>query len=77
MINTRWIALAAIVLPALAGIGRAQQPVQEQLKKQRDEKLALPVFKKAGWTFDYEKARAEAKTTGKPIFAYFTRSYAH
>ena len=79
MINTRWIALAAIVLPALAGLGRAgaQQPTQEQLKKQRDEKLALPVFKKAGWIFDYDQARAEAKKTGKPIFAYFSRSYAH
>ncbi len=38
--------------------------------------MALEVFQKANWIFDYEAARAEAKKSGKPIFAYFTRSYA-
>jgi hypothetical protein len=50
---------------------------QEQFKQQRTEKMAKEVFTKAAWTFDYDKARAEAKKSGKPIFAYFTRSYAH
>jgi hypothetical protein len=92
MLTNRWL-LAAVALPALAGMALAQtppkpaaprpaasqpkQPSQEELVKLRDEKLALPVFKKANWTFDYDAARAEAKKSGKPIFTYFSRSYAH
>ena len=56
---------------------QGEQPSQEQLKKQRAEKMGKPVFTKASWTFDYDKARAEAKSSNKSIFAYFTRSYAH
>lgn len=55
----------------------AQNKSQEQLIELRKEKLAKEVFHKAPWQFDYDAARAEAKKTGKPIFAYFTRSYAH
>lgn len=92
MLIHRWL-LAAVALPALAGMALAQtpakpaapksgasqpkQPSQEELVKLRDEKLALPVFKKANWTFDYDAARAEAKKSGKLIFTYFSRSYAH
>jgi len=70
-------------LPIQPGGGPVQQggaqkaPSQQDLIKLRDEKMALPVFKKAGWTFDYDKARAEAKKSGKLIFTYFSRSYAH
>ena len=91
MLTHRWL-LAAVALPALAGMALAQtpakpiakpaasqpkQPTQEELIKMRDEKLALPVFQKAHWTFDYDAARAEAKKSGKLIFTYFSRSYAH
>jgi hypothetical protein len=72
--------LRMTAIAALAGLCAAQapqEPTQEQLKQQRSEKMAKEVFKKADWTFDYDKARAEAKETGKSIFAYFTRSYAH
>lgn len=88
MFSNRWASVAAAVLPCiLAGSVAAQdatppkaapaQKSQEELCKLRDEKLALEVFKKAPWTFDYDAARAEAKKTGKPIFTYFSRSYAH
>lgn len=42
----------------------------------RDKKLQEPFLAKASWITDYDKAREESKKTGKPIFAYFTRSYA-
>lgn len=64
---------AARLMPAPQG----QKKSQEELIKLRDEKMALEVFKKAPWTFDYDAARAESKKTGKPIFTYFSRSYAH
>ena len=50
-------------------------PTQEQLKKQRDEKLGKAWVKKFPWLTDYAKAKEEAKKSGKPIFAYFSRSY--
>ncbi len=81
-----WKAVAATVLPVFAVLGlvgpqaslaaQAKQPTQEELVHKRDEKFALPVFKKADWTFDYDAAREEAKKSGKVIFAYFSRSYA-
>ena len=30
-----------------------------------------------GWTTSFDAAKIEAKKTGKPIFAYFTRTYAY
>lgn len=67
------ILLATLALSAsLAG-----QKSQEELIQLRDEKLAKPVFKLADWNTDYDAVRAEAKKSGKLVFAYFTRSYAH
>lgn len=60
----------------LSGGGAPQGKSQEALIKQREEKLAKEVFKKAPWMFDYDKARETAKKEGKLIFTYFTRSYA-
>ena len=62
------------IQPAKAPV---KQPTQEELIQLRDAKLALPVFQKAAWSFDYDKARADAAASGKLIFAYFSRSYAH
>jgi hypothetical protein len=92
MIKTRWRSLAfagllgallAPAAPAQEEKPKAPAPAkpagddQAALVKKRDEKLALEFLKKADWITDYDKARAEAKKTGKMIFAYFTRSYAH
>lgn len=78
------LSAAVTVIAAFAGAqndGSRQQPNQEQLQKYeqlRDEKLAKDVFEKAPWVVqDFDKARQQAKESGKPIFAYFTRSYAN
>ncbi|MFM1870620.1 MAG: hypothetical protein RL398_42 [Planctomycetota bacterium] len=68
------LAVAASLFAGSALFG--QQKSQEELAKLRDEKMAHEVFQKANWIFDYEKALEEAKKSKKPIFAYFTRSYA-
>lgn len=60
-----------------SGAQSGQGPSQEELISKRDEKLKLAFLKKADWLTDYDKARAEAKKSGKPIFTYFSRSYAH
>ncbi|MCE9582771.1 MAG: thioredoxin family protein [Planctomycetes bacterium] len=59
-----------LALSAIAG-----PPSQDQLKKQRDEKLAEGWVTKFPWNTDYAKAKEEAKKSGKAIFAYFSRSY--
>ncbi len=46
------------------------------LEDKRDALLKEEFLKKADWITDYDKAREEAKKSGKAIFAYFTRSYA-
>jgi hypothetical protein len=62
---------AVIGLLLMAGAAHAQD-----FEALRDKKLQEPFLSKASWITDYDKAREESKKSGKPIFAYFTRSYA-
>ena len=48
----------------------------QSMEEKRDKKLQLPFLKKAAWTTDYDQALAASKKAKKPIFGYFTRSYA-
>ncbi|MGH7163175.1 MAG: hypothetical protein ACREID_06810 [Planctomycetota bacterium] len=61
--------LAAVL--ALAAASSAQSP-----EERRDEKLAKEFVKNAAWVTDYEEALRAAAAQAKPVFAYFTRSYA-
>jgi len=65
--------LAALALTLSASIASAQA---DDLVAKRDEKLKSEFLKKADWITDYDKARETAKSTGKVIFAVFSRSYA-
>lgn len=81
------LVLAALLLQIVppAGPPRQQGPIPtstrpfappsvEELQQRLDLKLKSEFLTAAPWTTDYELALAEAKKTGKPIFAYFTRS---
>jgi hypothetical protein len=68
--------LAALLLVFAPVFASAGEPSQDELKKKKEEVLKDAFLKKAPWTLDYDKALAEAKKTGKPVFAYFSRSYA-
>jgi len=59
------------LLVALASAAVAQSPQENKAKK-----LQEPFLKNGDWITDYEKALKESAETGKPIFAYMTRSYA-
>ncbi len=52
-----------------------QDPEQGELKKRYDEKIGREWLKKADWILDFDRARAQARQSDRPIFAYFTRSY--
>jgi hypothetical protein len=62
--------LAAVFAMAIGSAAFGQS-----LEEKRDKKLASEFLKKAAWNTDYDKAREEAKKTGKPIFGYFSRSF--
>ena len=47
----------------------------QSMEEKRDKKLAEGWVSKNPWITDYDDALAKSKETGKPIFAYFTRSY--
>lgn len=51
------------------------QVSQASLAEQFAAKLESPFIQNADWIRDYDEARARAKETGKPIFAYFSRSF--
>lgn len=68
-------AAAGILAAAFAVPAPAQDGAQEAFRKKYEDKVGEAWFKDYGWTDDYEAARASAKKDGKPIFAYFTRSY--
>lgn len=54
----------------------AQDSAKTELEVKFEEKISKPWFTQNGFTADYDVALAKAKETGKPIFAYFTRSFA-
>ncbi|MCA8962194.1 MAG: hypothetical protein KDC38_16830 [Planctomycetes bacterium] len=63
------VCLASLFL--IGGVVDAQD-LEENYKK----KLAKEFVKKVPWVDTLEKAQALSRKTGKPIFGYFSRSYA-
>ena len=67
--------LTGILVGLLAASSLAAQNDQAALIEKRNAKLDADFLSFTDWITNYETARATAKETGKPIFAYFTRSY--
>ena len=67
------VLLAAFLAPASVA---APQRTQPELKRNLQEKLAKPFVKKTPWRLDYKKACEESSASGRPIFIYFTRTFA-
>ena len=49
--------------------------MEDPLATKLADKLEGPWLSVAQWHTDFEQALAKSEETGKPIFAYFTRSY--
>ena len=65
--------LAALLAPELA----AQRTYdQDEMTANYAEMKTHSWFTGGGWITDFDAAKAKAEATGKPIFAYFTRTYA-
>ena len=67
--KTRCIVALPLILAATTIAGA--QSLEEKYQK----KLQLPFAKKIAWIHSLEEAQRMARESGKPIFAYFTRSY--
>ena len=65
--------LAALLVPELAAQNTYDQ---EKMAASYAEMQTHPWYTGGGWITDFDVAKAEAAKTGKPIFAYFTRTYA-
>jgi hypothetical protein len=70
-------AVAALLVLTPTPAPCQQKGGAESLEQKLEKTLKEPFFQKAPWITDYDKAREESKKRGKPIFAYFTRSYAY
>ena len=64
---------AGLAVPVMAA---SQSTSPEEYQKRYEEKISKDWLKKADWSLDLEASLARAKKEGKPVFAYFTRSYA-
>ncbi len=73
MIRSLTVAVAGLMLAGMATVSMAQD---SDMQTKYEKKVAEAWFTDNGFTDDYDVARAKATETGKPIFAYFTRSYA-
>ena len=60
---------------AAAAPGVAAQD-QDKMKANYAAMLEHDWYTGGDWTTDFAAAKAKAKEAGKPIFAYFTRTYA-
>jgi len=68
------VSLSALAVFATLG-AQSTPPTQEDLAKKLSEALQGSWLASAPWGLDFDEAKKRAKATGKPIFAYFTRSY--
>ena len=73
----RMMAVAAGLLAAFSSAPGAAAQDQAAMKAKLAAKLKEPFLAKASWFTDYDLAKKESAKTGKPIFAYFTRSYSY
>ncbi len=61
-----------LLMPATA---QQTGPDVAELQKRYQEKVSKDWLTKADWSLDLEDSLARAKKEGKPVLAYFTRSY--
>lgn len=69
------IKLTSFVVMALFAVSFVKVKAESDEEK-LEKKLKTEFVKKGGWIVDFDEACKKAKEEKKPIFAYFTRSYA-
>ena len=72
MMSKTLILISTFMLLAFTGA----DDKQADLKAKLDKKLKEKFVETGGWLLDYLEARRQAEKQGKPIFVYFTRTFA-
>jgi len=69
--------MSAVMLAALCALTATAtaQTHEETLEEKLEAKLQEPFAKNVPWVLDLDEAIRQAQESGKPIFAYFTRSF--
>ena len=65
--------MSAVMLAALCAF--TATATAQSLEEKLEAKLQEPFAKNVAWVLDLDEAMKQARESGKPIFAYFTRSY--
>ena len=72
MMSKTLILISTFMLLAFTGADDQQADLKAKLDKKVKEKFV----ETGGWLLDYQEARRQAEKQGKPIFVYFTRTFA-
>lgn len=72
----RSLALLSVAGLLAPGLPSQQSYDQEQMKANYAEMQTHSWYTDGGWITDFAAAKEKAARTGRPIFAYFTRTYA-
>lgn len=75
-LTRRSLALIPLVAILTTELSAQRTYDQDKMAANYAEMKTHAWFKDGSWVTDFDAAKAEAKKTGKPIFAYFTRTYA-
>ena len=76
MVWPRFALLALLVSTALSPVPLFAADGPAELRANLNEKLAKKFVKAGGWVLDYDQAQKRAREEKKPIFIYFTRTFA-
>ncbi len=75
--SLRGLPLFPLVLALLAqGVDAQRKYDQDKMRASFAAMQDHDWYTGGGWTTSFDAAKIEAAKTGKPIFAYFTRTYA-
>jgi len=69
------VLLSAALLAFPAAVHAQRTYDQDKMAANFAEMKTQPWYTGGGWTTDFDAAKAKAKETGRPILAYFTRTY--
>jgi hypothetical protein len=76
LLTGRNLALMSLAAVLTSGLSAQRTYDQDKMAANYAEMQTHSWFTGGGWITDFDEAKAQSQKTGKPIFAYFTRTYA-
>ena len=76
LLTGRNLALMSLAAVLPSGLSAQRTYDQDKMAANYAEMQTHSWFTGGGWITDFDEAKAQSQKTGKPIFTYFTRTYA-